>query len=77
MWPFAVVVAAVHWIVPLLATLDGFGSAANIKAINVLRVLVIAGPLASGFLITAAVHLDAIPGLRQDCGLCGPSVAVI
>ena len=28
--------------------------------------LVMAGPPASGFLITAAVHLDAIPGHRQD-----------
>jgi hypothetical protein len=64
-WPFALLVAAVHWIVPLLATIDGFAPS-NVKALNVLRVLVLAGPLASGFLITAAVHLDAIPGFRQD-----------
>ena len=57
-------VAAVHWIVPLLA-LNGFAPN-NTRTIAVLRVLLIAGPLASGFLITAAVHLDAIPGVRQD-----------
>jgi hypothetical protein len=65
MWPFAVLVAAMQWIVPFLAALDAF-SPNNTKTIAVLRVLSIAGPLASGFLITAAVHLDAIPGVRQD-----------
>lgn len=66
MWPFALLVAAVHWIVPLLATLDAFAPGTNIKAIDILRVLVIAGPLASAFLVAAAVQLDAIPGVRQD-----------
>jgi len=64
-WPLAVLVAGVHWITPVLAAVGGLSGRAS-PAVNLLRMLVIAGPLASGFLITVAVHLDAIPGVRQD-----------
>jgi hypothetical protein len=64
-WPLAVLVGALHWVVPLLALFGGF-LPGGLRALNVLRLLVVTGPLASGFLITAAVHLDAIPGVRQD-----------
>jgi hypothetical protein len=64
-WPLTVLVAGEHWITPLLAVVGGLSGPAN-PAVNLLRMLVIAGPLASGFLITVAVHLDAIPGARQD-----------
>src|SRR5262249_18811784 len=64
-WPLAVLVGALHWVVPLLALFGGFVPG-GLRALNVLRLLVVTGPLASGFLITAAVHLDVIPGVRQD-----------
>jgi hypothetical protein len=64
MWPFALLVAAVHWIVPLLATIGFTGGRGKVQ--NILGVLVLAGPLASGLLVAAAVQLDAVPGVRQD-----------
>ena len=65
MWPFAVLVAAVHWVVPLLANMGDLATLTR-RAQNILGTLVIAGPLAAGFLIAAAVQLDALLGVRQD-----------
>jgi hypothetical protein len=66
LWPFALLVAGLHCAILLLAVVGGLTGTPRNPEVNLLRLLVIAGPLASGFLITAAVHLDAVPGVRQD-----------
>jgi hypothetical protein len=66
LWPFTLLVAALHSAILVLAVIGGIAGNPRNPAVDLLRLLVIAGPLASGLLITAAVHLDAIPGVRQD-----------
>jgi hypothetical protein len=66
LWPFALLVAVFHSATLALAVMGGITGNPQNPAVTLLRNLVFAGPLASGLLIAAAVHLDAIPGLRQD-----------
>ena len=66
LWPFALLVAALHSAMLVLAVMGGITGNPRNAAVNLLQNLVAAGPLASGLLIAAAVHLDAIPGFRQD-----------
>jgi hypothetical protein len=60
LWPLTLAVAALHAITPVLV----MGS--DPKYFVLVRLLAFGGPLASGFLLTIAVHEDAIPGVRQD-----------
>jgi hypothetical protein len=64
-WPLAVLAAAAHWTIVLLALIGGFSGPA-LPIVNFLRMLILGGPLASGLLIIVAVHVDAIPGVGQD-----------
>jgi hypothetical protein len=66
LWPFALLVAVFHSATLVFAVMGGITGNPPSRAVNLLRNLVTLGPLASGLLIAAAVHLDAIPGLRQD-----------
>jgi hypothetical protein len=61
LWPLAMAVAILHGITPLLVPMGS-----DLRFFLLLRLLAFGGPLASGFLITIAVHEDPIPGVRQD-----------
>lgn len=65
MWPFVGAVAAVWWIQAFLSYHLGlFGE--NLALENLAAALLLAGAFGTMFLVVAIVHLDAVPGVRQD-----------
>jgi ABC-type transport system involved in cytochrome c biogenesis permease component len=67
-WRMAAAVACLHWAsaVAALIMLTTTSNPAALKARNLAGILIIGGLAATGFIITAVVHHDAIPGVRQD-----------
>jgi hypothetical protein len=64
LWPLAVGVASVHFLFEAaLLELGHFGDGTLASLMSFIFIIAFLG---SGFLIAAAVHLDAIPGARED-----------
>jgi hypothetical protein len=67
-WRLGAAVALLHWasIMAAFMMLTATSGPAALKARNLAGMLIIGGLIAKGFIITAVVHNDAIPGVRQD-----------
>ena len=65
-WRLALAVAALHWVTPVIMMTLSDSARGRGSLSNLLGILLLAGPLATGFLLIIVVQHDAIPGVRQD-----------
>ncbi|HEY6465313.1 MAG TPA: hypothetical protein VIY69_04930 [Candidatus Acidoferrales bacterium] len=65
LWPFVTAVAVVWWMEIFLTFRLGLFGESDLL-ITLAQVLLIAGVFGTMFLVVAIVHLDSVPGVRQD-----------
>jgi len=65
LWKFVIAVAAVHFASAAVRfTLDHYGENETLESL--LQLFMVMSFFGAGFLVAAMVHLDAVPGVRQD-----------